>query len=77
VSPPVGKGRREEDEPDPPSSCIFHAAAREPTRCQWRRHVEEMHRHCFLVQEAFLAVSWIFRGLLCNFFYLCDVFVLF
>jgi len=32
VSLPAGKGRGEEDEPDPPSSYIFHAAAREPTR---------------------------------------------
>jgi len=34
VSPPAGKGRGEEDEPDPPSSSIFHAGGG-----AWRRRV--------------------------------------
>ena len=53
-SPPARKGRGEEAEPDPAVSSFSPAAAREPTRRQWRWRLEKTRRHCLVAPETLL-----------------------
>ena len=51
MSPSVGKGRGEEAFTDPLFRCCVFAAAREATRLQWLRRMEETRRHCSGAQK--------------------------